>query len=273
MENFDDHSLTLPPFVFPPHARTPIRSIQFLLPPSIPRPSNYHLVTSAPNEPIPSPVRTATHPLSLSTILNPVSVPREPWSQAHEQQAGLPPPEYRFITPYRTAAKDPRSKYRMYADDYSSPPIKARIESRLMSWDTLFFTVVCDPRTIIIPGKVLAASGELDGRWVIEEALCKTLTYLLVRIKENRRRLIAVLAIPRAYINIPDPEQETQKIFEKYTQATTVVPSLRVIQQAEEWPWNNLAVRPVGVRSEMTALPDPHTSVRPRYQWVDTIGP
>ncbi|KAJ7615070.1 hypothetical protein DFH06DRAFT_1146131 [Mycena polygramma] len=75
MNNFDNHSLTLAPFVFPAHARTPIRPIQFLLHPSIPRPSNHHMVTSAPKEPIPSPVRTTTHPFSLCTILNPASVP------------------------------------------------------------------------------------------------------------------------------------------------------------------------------------------------------
>ncbi|KAJ7640741.1 hypothetical protein DFH06DRAFT_1334459 [Mycena polygramma] len=254
--------------------------------PSTLKTSNPHVVTSVPREPTPPLVRPTAHPLSLRTILNPVPEPEKvavgpsPYRNMDflpitlsDDTAQIPSQAYRFITPCRYVAT---SKLRTYVEDYGSPPIKVRLESRVMKWQAHFFTMVCAPRIPVTKETVLAPSGGLNGRWTIDQTLCKTPDFLLVRIKDRFDYLVTILAIPHRYVNIPDPDPETQALYEPHTHPLPTLPPLDMVRLSEGAPWNNLGSTQsvdeghknfIALNSHVPAAP----TEWPALQWMETV--
>ncbi|KAJ7624242.1 hypothetical protein DFH06DRAFT_1339957 [Mycena polygramma] len=183
-----------------------------------PHPSDSPHPTPTSGYSSPAVTQIITSPFALSTILNPSPPISPPGSVAPKKyrelhflpvvQQGItrpPTKEYRFITPLRGMDTAAATRYRMYTEDYRSPPIKIRVEGHTALGNILFFTVTSTPRTIITEKNVLRPDGEISGRWIIEEHLCKTKDYTLVRIKERYEKIITILAIPRCHIKIADP--------------------------------------------------------------------
>ncbi|KAJ7616766.1 hypothetical protein DFH06DRAFT_1364866 [Mycena polygramma] len=100
-------------------------------------------------------------------------------------------------------SRNPPAGSRVQAEDYRYLPLRAKIEEKWMPCGLKFYTVVTRLDRKVRTGTVIRMEGALEGRWVAEENVSTTDGYTFVRMNEPTYQLIALIAIPRAYVDMP----------------------------------------------------------------------
>ncbi|KAJ6488196.1 hypothetical protein C8R47DRAFT_1071938 [Mycena vitilis] len=162
-----------------------------------------------------------------------VKVPCEHHFQhtAHEETLSLHP--LRYASPYKAKVHMP-SPDQTYTEDYSQPPVKVRIDTRLEGRKMLVYAVTSTPRIIITQQDTLHTTGELKGRWRIEGKLCALKRCDLVCIREMYEHIITVIAVPRGSSKLPDPGAQTQEYYQSLVDLDCPIDVVQLLQDTAE---------------------------------------
>ncbi|KAJ7633367.1 hypothetical protein DFH06DRAFT_1140085 [Mycena polygramma] len=100
-------------------------------------------------------------------------------------------------------SQEPPAGLRVQAEDYRYLPLRAKIEEKWMPCGLKFYTVVTRLDGKVRAGTAIRMEGALEGRWIAEENVSTTDGYAFVRMNEPTYQLIALIAVPRAYVDMP----------------------------------------------------------------------
>ncbi|KAJ6450733.1 hypothetical protein C8R47DRAFT_1230125 [Mycena vitilis] len=234
-------------------------------------------------------IRPTVSPCALRNILNPVRNPDAPPPEPSYRRLEflpvapakpvLPPISdgYLYITPSCQPETTAAERYHMYTADFYDPPVKVQVKLRTMPWDSRFFAVDSTPSVFIIGRETFHTSGELQGRWEIDAQLFRTENDVLLRVKEHRKRQVALLFIPRRYTRLREPDPASQKYYqdlvdEEYRSAR----GLSNPRASGMNTWVDFAQPPVTTATTATASFPPAAIIPHRQQilqWVDTKDP
>ncbi|KAJ6457200.1 hypothetical protein C8R47DRAFT_1082127 [Mycena vitilis] len=149
----------------------------------------------------------------------------------HEDIPSLRP--FRYASPYKAKVHMP-SPDQTYTEDYSQPPVKVRIDTRLEGRKMLVYAVTSTPRIIITQQDTLHTTGELKGRWRIEGKLCALKRYDLVCIREMYDHIITVIAVPQGSSELPDPGAQTQEHYQSLVDLDCPIDVVQLLQDTAE---------------------------------------
>ncbi|KAJ6498522.1 hypothetical protein C8R47DRAFT_1068796 [Mycena vitilis] len=121
---------------------------------------------------------------------------------------------YLFISPYTLIPTAPSTFVSYFAEDFGNPAIELIVEVHLMPWNKLCYVTTTPMRKELGATTVLMLDGVLQGRWTVEEMVYETQRHAFVRIKDRRRRLLAVMAFPRRWVKMPEPAEFVSLFYE-----------------------------------------------------------
>ncbi|KAJ7678322.1 hypothetical protein DFH06DRAFT_1317112 [Mycena polygramma] len=122
---------------------------------------------------------------------------------------------YLFISPYTFIPTAPLTFVTYFAEDFRNPAIVAEVEAHNMPWNKHCFAIVTPIKKDICGKEVLMLNGSLQGRWTVEEKVYETDMHAFIRIKDRRRRLLAVMAFPRHRVEMPTPSEFTRLFYKR----------------------------------------------------------
>ncbi|KAJ7668752.1 hypothetical protein DFH06DRAFT_1318348 [Mycena polygramma] len=122
---------------------------------------------------------------------------------------------YLFISPYTFIPTAPLTFVTYFAEDFRNPAIVAEVEAHNMPWNKRCFAIVTPLKKDICGKEVLMLDGSIQGRWTVEEKVYETDMHAFIRIKDRRRRLLAVMAFPRHRVEMPTPSEFTCLFYER----------------------------------------------------------
>ncbi|KAJ7658767.1 hypothetical protein DFH06DRAFT_1195837 [Mycena polygramma] len=249
---------------FPGHRRLPPISLAVrpFLPCSIPS-----IAPTAKDTPA-----SAPRPIRQAAYKNVEFLPMVPNQVTTPLTAG-----FRYISPHRTMDSTQVTRYRMYTDDYHTPPIRVRIEAHLIQQEARFFTMADSAGLIISRGDVLRTYGDLSGRWVIDAKLFRTPDHTLLRVKERHDQLVAIFAIPHHLLDIPGNAERSQEFYDGFAHACPGLSLMERVHHAEELTWG----KPAATDTTQALFPPPtaaastiaDTDMLPLLQWVEMTDP
>ncbi|KAJ7616328.1 hypothetical protein DFH06DRAFT_1145601 [Mycena polygramma] len=244
------------------------------------RTAHYYPENSESSAPLFPRIIPTSSPFALHTILNPAPIILPPhWQQPTSSSLTLPLPipHAEAYALAKNAVPPPRRA------PTRPPSLKVRIEARAMKWQKVFFTVTKVPQLIITHDTLLRSTGELRGRWTILGKLCSTEKYALVRIREEYNHTATILAIPRAYIDLPDPSDQAERFYLHFTKPAFALSPMELVKLNDKMAWSHGEVESPPVCTvtpdEQIAVPKPQpifaTIVRPPkdIMWVAPRSP
>ncbi|KAJ7622799.1 hypothetical protein DFH06DRAFT_1143131 [Mycena polygramma] len=117
--------------------------------------------------------------------------------------------------PYTFIPTVPLTFVTYFAEDFCNPAIVAEVEAHNMPWNKHCFAIVTPLKKDICGKEVLMLDGSIQGRWTVEEKVYETDMHAFIRIKDRRRRLLAVMAFPRHRVEMPTPSEFTCLFYER----------------------------------------------------------
>ncbi|KAJ7920771.1 hypothetical protein B0H13DRAFT_1986169 [Mycena leptocephala] len=187
-------------------------------------------LTPVPFYPVPPNIPTAIldvapsmHPPPLygtDTMLSTVQ-----WSNVstHDRET------YLYVTPFRTLPIQ-LARISAFIHNSISPPLRVQIEVQMAPWGVLFFTVKNRLKNNICMGSALKAKGMLTGDWIAEEKMCTRDEFAVIRVRNEMRRQIALVAVPRVHIKMEEPIGDV----EKFCRALAADKDMRSFLEADE---------------------------------------
>ncbi|KAJ6453041.1 hypothetical protein C8R47DRAFT_1083543 [Mycena vitilis] len=162
-------------------------------------------------------------PITPETNLFDTSVPMSAdWSASQADYAVRTPRTplvakmnlYLFISPYTFIRTAPLTFVTYFAEDFCNPSIALVVEAGRMPWNKLCYVTTSSMRKVLEGTEALMLDGALQGRWTVEEMVYATKKHAFIRIKNRRRRLLAVMAFPRRQVTMPEPSESVCLCYE-----------------------------------------------------------